>query len=227
MWNLSLRNFSAAGVLVLLVAAVASAWNTAEDGSTPTMLQTQMHQLARQVYRERVLALPEDAGVWHTTVVYPDKHPSDAPSRRLAAALASEERLRSLLAQTQTHVYAVSDPLWKQRLQPHYGVAAPAIIVQQPDGRVCFKASGASLPTDAGALADGIAQAVGQCRPRPSPAPTPSPAPSPVVPPTTIPDLGPATPVESDDGTAVLWMIAVPLLAGLAGLYQEWKQSNA
>ncbi len=226
MWNRSLQNISAAGVLMLLIALAINAGHIEETPSLSPPTTASPTTLSPPVYRERVLTLPEDAGVWHTTVVYPEKNPSDGASRRLAAALASDERLRSLTAQTSTHVYALSDPLWRHRLQKYYSVAAPAIIVQQPDGRVCYKASGANLPSDADALADDIAAALGQCRPRPSPTPTPSPVPTPDPPPSLIPDITPAPPPASDEGTSVLWMIAVPVLAGMAGLFQEWQQSN-
>lgn len=223
MWNRSLRNFSAAGVIVLLVAAVMN------GGVAPALVQgisnasppSSGHQ---PIYQERVLDLPEDAGVWHTTIVYPEHAPSDAASRRLAAALSSEARLRSLVAQTKTHTYATSDPLWQRRLQQHYGVTAPALIVQQPDGRVCYKASGNNLPEDARVLADQIANSLAQCRPRPTPSPQPTPAPpGPAV---TIPDIGPTTPATETGDASLLWMVAVPILAGLGGLLQEWKQSN-
>lgn len=225
MWNKPLRNFSVAGVLVLLIAAIANAWSPDTTIESEThVLRSQVHALSQRLVREQVIDLPEDAGVWHTIVVYPDRTPSDPASRRLAAALAAEDRLRSLTAQTKTHVYATSDPLWKERLQRHYGTTAPALIVQRPDGRVCYKASGASLPGDAVTLADDIAAAIADCRPRPTPTPQPSPAPQP---PATIPDLSPGKPTTAPDESHVLWMIAVPMLAGLLGLYQEWKQSNA
>lgn len=223
MWNRSLRNFSAAGVIVLLIAAVLN------SAAAPVLMQAasgtaQPPPDQPLVYEERVLDLPEDAGVWHTTIVYPEKHPSDVASRRLAAALSSEARLRSLLAQTKTHTYATSDPLWRQRLQQHYGVTAPALIVQQPDGRVCYKASGNNLPGDARLLADQIATSLEQCRPRPTP--TPQPTPAPLTPAVTIPDIGPTTPAALDGDSSLLWMVIVPILAGLGGLLQEWKQSN-
>ncbi|HTN73745.1 MAG TPA: hypothetical protein VL096_00810 [Pirellulaceae bacterium] len=214
MWNQSLRNFSATGVLVLLVLALTTPW------LEPATVEVKP---AAPLYRERVLQLPEDAGVWHTTVVYPEKTPSDAASRRLAAALVADERLRSLIAQTHTHVYSLHDPLWQQRLQKHYGVAAPAIIVQQPDGQVCYKASGANLPTDPSLLADEIAQSLSQCRPKPTPSPQPTPQPQPAL----IPDLNTRTPANESDDSHLLWLVTLPILAGLGGLYQEWKQSNA
>lgn len=228
MWNKPLRNFCVAGVTALLAVTISHAWSPASRDvnviAAHDALAERVEQLSTQLIRERVVDLPEDAGVWHTIVVYPDRSPSDAASRRLAAALASEDRLRSLTAQTKTHVYAISDPLWRGRMQQHYGVAAPALIVQRPDGRVCYKASGANLPADASVLADDVIAAIADCRPRPQPSPTPGPAPSPAP---VIPDVAPRTPANSGDDSHVLWMIAVPLVAGLLGLYQEWKQSNA
>src|SRR5690606_28925291 len=89
MWNKPLRNFSVAGVLALLVAAMANAWSPdlAHDSATHA-LRSQVQELSQRLVREHVLELPEDAGVWHTIVVYPDRTPSDPASRRLAAALA-------------------------------------------------------------------------------------------------------------------------------------------
>jgi len=31
---------------------------------------------------------------------------------------------------------------------------------------------------------------------------------------------------SEEEGQQVLWMIAVPMVAGLLGLYQEWKSST-
>jgi hypothetical protein len=224
MWNKPLRNFSAGGVLALLAVAIANAFGSAPQ--SPSLVEPRLTAEARapELLRERVIDLPEDAGVWHTIVVYPSREPSDAASRRLAAALASDERLRSLTAQTKTHVYALSDVLWRERLQAHYGSASPALIVQRPDGRVCYKASGANLPTDPRQLADDVAAAIADCRPKPAPQPTPTPAPAPSPAPQ-IPDLSPRPPADTQDDQQVLWMIAVPMLAGLLGLYQEWKQT--
>lgn len=225
MWNLPLRNFSAAGVAALLLAAI---WSSATPPAAKLNVEPEL-PTAEPTLSERVLELPEDAGVWHTTIVYPQRNPSDAASRRLAAALASEPRLQSLLAQTKTYLYAASDPLWRERLARYYGDATPAIVLQRPDGRVCYKASGANLPAEPTALGDAIAASLAQCRPRPAPSPTPAPSPSPQPAPT-IPDLAPRTPeLAPSDETGeshVLWMIVIPIAAGLAGLAQEWKQSN-
>jgi hypothetical protein len=231
MWNLPLRNFSAAGVAALLLAAL---WSSAtQPVATPDLPPdiTPEPALAEPTLSERVLELPEDAGVWHTTIVYPQRNPSDAASRRLAAALASEPRLQSLLAQTKTYIYAASDPLWRERLARYYGDATPAIVLQRPDGRVCYKASGANLPAEASALGDALATAIAQCRPRPAPSPSPSPSPQPGPQPgPAIPDLTPrvpeVTPATDSGESHVLWMIVIPIAAGLAGLAQEWKQSN-
>jgi hypothetical protein len=222
--NKALRNFSFCGVLAMLAAAVANASRGAlDEHPSQRQLAAQVQMLSAELLRERVIDLPEDAGVWHTIVVYPDRERTDAASRRLAAALASDERLQSLTAQTKTHVYALGDPLWRERLQQHYGAAAPALIVQRPDGRVCYKASGANLPSDPRVLAGDVAAAIADCRPKPSPNPSPAPAPSPAP---TIPDLAPRHPANQDDDQQVLWMIVVPMIAGLLGLYQEWKAST-
>jgi hypothetical protein len=225
MWNKPLRNFSFCGVLALLAVAAANAarFDEPRPTSQDTQLAQEVRALSAELLRERVIDLPEDAGVWHTIVVYPDRERSDTASRRLAAALASDERLRSLTAQTKTHIYALGDPLWRERLQQHYGSSAPALIVQRPDGRVCYKASGANLPSDPRALASDIAAAIADCRPKPSPAPSPAPAPQPAP---TIPDLAPRQPANNEEDQQVLWMIAVPMIAGLLGLYQEWKTST-
>jgi hypothetical protein len=230
MWNLPLRNFSAAGVALLLLAAVCQPLNhepAVREEAAPGAPVVKVDQPDAPL-AERILQLPEDAGVWHTTIVYPQHSPSDAASRRLSAALVSDARLRSLLAQTKTYVYASTDPLWRERLQKYYGDATPAIVLQMPDGRVCYKASGANLPAQPHELADAIATALEQCRPRPAPTPAPSPTPSPqpTIPDLTPPALTPATPEATNDGGLALWMILAPLVAGLAGLVQEWKQSN-
>lgn len=226
MWNKPLRNFCVAGVIALLIMSGMSAWRPdaadQANAASVTSLEARVSELSSKVLREQVIDLPEDAGVWHTIVVYPSATPSDVASRRLASALASNDRLRSLAAQTKTHVYALGDPLWRERLQPHYGAAVPALIVQRPDGKVCYKASGANLPGNAEQLADEVAAAIGNCRPRPEPQPAPSPSPAP-----TIPDIAPRPAPSGGSDTHALWMIVVPIVAGMLGLYQEWKQSKA
>jgi hypothetical protein len=121
--------------------------------------------------RDRVIELPEDGGVWHTILIYPDRNLSDAASRTLSANMASTPRLQSLVAQTKKHVYTPADP-WVKRWMPT--VPTPSLIVMRNDGGTIYKASGRNLPGDGEQIADDIQlciyerrwiQRVGGCTP--------------------------------------------------------------
>lgn len=188
-------------------------------------------ELSGQVeYGERVVDLPDDAGLWWLTFFHTSKNSvyTDANSRRLAAMFASHDRLRSLAAQTKPQVIYSTDPQYQAKLRNLIGGVhnrgLPAIVLQRPDGKVVFKRSAAAIPYDPEQLADDIqadidADAIargfmlpvsrdcGPWRPRPDrdrwrP---------------NRPDRGriPDTRRRGSSGTsAALWVVGLPLLAG-------------
>ncbi len=180
--------------------------------------------LQDQPHRERVIHLPEDGGTWWVTLCLPVNHHADSASRRLLVAMSTEPRLVSLKAQCKQHVFAANDPLFRARWAAHVG-RLPAILVQQPDGRTCYKASAENIPPNAAALADEISAAIENCRPRPQPTPAPAPVtPAPTVRP--IPDIRPTPSQTNSDGGLLLALLAG--LGGAAGgLASEWKKSEA
>lgn len=174
--------------------------------------------------RERVIELPEDAGAWYTTLVYDAPTPAQPASRQLAAMMATNPRLQSLTAQTKTIIYTPGDRMYQSRFRHYYSSATPQIIVQDPTGKVAFKASGEAIPADAELLADAIAAGIEQCCPRPRPRPDqPQPQPTPQPTPATIPDIGP-TPTETPGGDLSPLLFLLPFLAGGAGAFSQLKK---
>lgn len=130
---------------------------------------------------QEVILLPEDGGLWYTTLVLPSESPSDQASRRLVEHFTRSPRLQKLTTQTTLHRYTPSDPLFAARYAPYFGGVMPALLVQRADGTVVYKVSGEAIPQSSEKLADEIALAIGQCcplRPKPEPSPKPSPEPS-------------------------------------------------
>jgi hypothetical protein len=129
---------------------------------------------------QEVLFLPEDGGLWHTTLIFPHDTAADQTSRRLSEHFAASPRLQKLASQTSLHRYTPSDPLFATRYAPYFGGVFPALLIQKADGTVVYKVSGDAIPKDSEALANEIAQAVDQCCPlRPKPQPKPGPQPNP------------------------------------------------
>jgi hypothetical protein len=127
------------------------------------------------IFAQEVILLPEDGGLWHTTLVLPSDPSTDHASQRLVDHFTTSPRLKKLASQTSLHRYTPSDPLFEARYAPYFGGVIPALLVQKADG-------GEAIPASSEELANEIAQAIDQCcplRPKPQPKPQPSPEPSP------------------------------------------------
>jgi hypothetical protein len=190
--------------------------------------------IAQGVISQEVLVLPEDGGLWHTTLIFPDDTAADQESRRLNDHFASSLRLKKLASQTSVHRYTPSDPLFASRYAPYFGGVFPALLIQKADGEVVYKVSGEAIPRDSEELANEIAQAIDQCCPlRPKPQPTPSPTPQPKVTPHVplidldqlVPDIRPVNEEAESEPTknppspplSPILLLA-PILAGALGL---------
>ncbi len=144
------------------------------------------------IFAQEVILLPEDGGLWHTTLVLPSDPSTDPASRRLVDHFATSPRLKKLASQTSLHRYTPSDPLFEARYAPYFGGVLPALLVQKADGTVIYKVSGEAIPTSGEELANEIAQAIDQCcplRPKPQPQPKPQPSPEPTPSPTITPQF--------------------------------------
>lgn len=194
-----------------------------------------------RVPAQEVIQLPEDGGLWHTTLILPSNPASDAASQRLVQHFAKSPRLQRLSAQTMVHRYSPSDPLFEARYAPYFGGVLPALLIQKADGAVVYKISGQAIPQFGEQLADEIAQAIDQCcplRPRPQPQPQPSPTPEPDSAPQLpavnveiIPDIRPQNEQESpapseSTPTAPLspLLLLAPIVAGALGLRRESRR---
>lgn len=115
------------------------------------------------------------------------------------------------------HVKTTSDPI-ASRYAATVG-QWPAVVYQEPDGSVIFKASGKDVPRTAQEVASvGFTAAGGRCRPfRPEPEPTPSPVAPPAPPvyeptPSTVPDT-----VSAPDESENTWVYLV-IFGAVAGI---------
>ena len=177
----------------------------------------------------RVLQLPEDGDIWHTSLFLHHGWQSIDQDRQLAAWFETEPKLASLKAQTKWHLYTDDDPIYLDRFRETVPVL-PAVVVQRSSGEVIYKASGAHLPSRPGPLANDITATINRkcpgpwCRPVPQPVPKP---PEPVVPEpdqtVVIPDTTP--PAESNDGQ---WLLAIAIagIALTAGVAYQWNASS-
>jgi hypothetical protein len=171
---------------------------------------------------ERLLDLPEDGDVWHTSLFVHPNWQAVPAERRLVAAFETEPRLVSLKAQTKYHLYTTDDPIYRDRFASAVPVI-PSLVLQRSDGEVIYKSSGDRVADDPHALGHAIKDTIrkqcpdGRCRPivpRPQPEPVPQPEP--------IPDLGPPVPEEPNHLLPIL--IAA---AGLAtGVGAQWKKDG-
>ena len=190
-------------------------------------MEAAVNTIAAQPIEERIIELPEDGNAWYTTIISPEKTVKNDPiARKLEANLKVNPRLASLIAQTHVNRYHPSHPMWNAKYRPIYGDNPPtAIVVQTPDGKVCYKATGANIPSDGDALADSIARAIADCRPRPNPSPTPTPDPTPPVIPDTVPDIGPDESATTEENLAALLILMG--IAGLGGGFIQGRKTGA
>lgn len=185
-----------------------------------------------ETIEERIVDLPEDAAGWYFTLFTSGQ--STERERRVYAWLTSEPRLATLVAQTRYNVYRATDKIYQTRYAGQVGSDFPVVVLQRPDGKVCYKCSGANLPETARELAEHVAQAIKDCcpfpRPTPTPAPTPpAPTPTPDLPP--IPDITPDQPdeqeVPADDKSAFYIALLVAMAAGGAfGVWNNWRKES-
>lgn len=176
----------------------------------PFLTLTLMLAVMSSSHAQEVIHLPEDGGLWHTTLVLPSDSPIDSVSKRLVEHFAHSPRLQKLTSQTMLHRYTPSDPLFAARYEPYFGGVFPALLVQKADGTVIYKVSGEAIPESGEKLADEIAQAIDQCcplrpKPQPTPQPSPSPSPQPSITPflpdvniNVVPDIRPTKPEEPE-----------------------------
>lgn len=150
---------------------------------------------ARDTRQERVIYLPEDGGRWFTTLFLPANWQQDAASRQLVQNFASNPRLLSLKGQTHYWQTTVTDPMVRTKHAYALQSPSPIVTLQDPSGKVWYKASGSNVPSDGDVLADQIAASIAgnpHCpKPKPQPQPDVRPEPKPE-----IPDTKPAVPNE-------------------------------
>lgn len=213
-----------AGVIALLVIGYQSDNASTDRYATLVKALDVAYNDIDQLREERIIELPEDGGAWWTTLIMPSGDAAADPvSRRVETMFATNTRLQSLLTQTRVNRYYPGHPMYDAKYRPIYGSGQTAIVIQTPDGKVCYKATGENIPTDANVLADAIDKAIRDCRPRPNPEPTPTPQP--------VPDLTPTIPdTVTPDGLANQENLAGALIAlgiaGLVGAGLQWRREG-
>lgn len=183
---------------------------------------------------ERIVELPDDGDVWHTSVFVHAQWQSLKADRELVAAFETDPRLVSLKAQTKFHLFTDADPTYKQRFAKHVPTL-PAILVQRGNGEVIYKASSTNIdpPALGGQVAAGIHNwrcDQNGCYPvQPQPAPAPPPLFNPpllqrglqrALEP--VPDVMPALTLWGKLQTAISegkWLLALGLIAAIAWRY--------
>lgn len=189
-------------------------------------------------FGDRVIDLPEDGNIWHTTVFTTDGYASNPTEQRLLSWFQTDEQLRKLKAQTHFHHYTPSSSVY-ERYGNLTANGLPAIVLQDETGKVVYKASGVGTPNAPWPLVKGIVECIrAHCPhcPRPKPTPTPAPSPTPAPTPNPIPDIGPhvvpdvvgpndnTDPNAKDDTVPVTIAVAVVFL--LLGFVYAAKNSK-
>ena len=224
--NTGLIYAAVAGVIGLAVIGYQADHNQdATEGVFADVATSLSERLASlESIQERVIDLPEDGGLWYLTLVYPDAEgKADPISRRVKTHFTTDPRLASLITQTRFHKVYPGHQTYEYRTKKSFGLSdgQTAVILQQPDGTVCYKATGENIPTESNVLADSIAAAIADCRPRPTPQPTPQPVPdqTPDIPDTVTPDAA-----TSEENLAGLLFAAAA--AGIGGAYLAYRSES-
>ena len=183
---------------------------------------------ARRVVGERIVRLPEDGNAFHVSVFTHDDWQARAQDRQLLAKFDSVPELQSLKTQTFFHHYQPSNRLFNRYRSSL--TELPCVVVQQGDGTVVYKASGAKIPDDSWRLVDDIREALHERFPNVCPGPNcpdaqpyNDPTLRPVAPKAPVPDVGPKQSAKDD-------VVGVAVVAGLlcliGGVALAWRRSG-
>lgn len=214
---------------VLLAVAVVAGWAALQSQEArqsaydlaQSQAQTQEAVEAMTV-RERIVELPDDSKTYYVTLFLNDNWRTRPEQRAMVAAWDSDPRLRSIKSQVRFNVYPQSDPLYQSKFKSRYPVL-PAVVVQDQDGKVYSKVSGADA-TDTEKVAGPLLN-LWRSRPiyvlpwrRPQPCPEPGPCPTPDEPdetPDVVPDTEPIPDVQPADPFPVAWVLLAFVLGAL------------
>jgi len=198
-------------LLAVLVSAVALlglfAWHSQQIQQTP-IADANVYAMDQDLsLEERIIHLPEDGHDYHVSVFVHDDWEKRPDERRLVAWWDADPRLSQVRSQVHFHVYPKSDPIYEERFAQYIQVL-PAVVIQDPEGSVWHKESGAAVSRSANELGDRVARIFRRPCPCPQPSPEPVPDPTP-TPPVPIPDInidvGPNVPPQPE----FPWLIAV------------------
>jgi hypothetical protein len=165
---------------------------------------------------KQIVNLPEDGTAYHTSLWLPANWQADAKSRELVAWFETNNKLKSLKAQTHWHVYT-TDQAWYQQRYRNMVPTVPAVTVQKPSGQFVYEAGIKNpIPNSAPALAADIQGNLYSNCPNRRPKPEPSPEPDEPV----VDKNGPPKLIDGGETPAFdppLLLAVIGLLAG-AGL---------
>jgi hypothetical protein len=116
---------------------------------------------------ERVTRLPDDAGMWHTVVVFSSHQNPTTADRRLAALL-TNNRVQEVMAQTHIHNWDQRSQLYDAKYREYIGNSLPAFLLENHKGQVIYRLAGANMPATGDQMFGEMMQRVDDCcRPRP------------------------------------------------------------
>ena len=187
---------------------------------------------------ERVTQLPEDGASWHTTLFTSNDWRERPDENMVVAAFYTDASLTRLRQQTNWNHYTPDNRLWKSYSSVNR--VLPSVVVQDPEGAVVFKSSGAAM-NEAGAtpvrsLAKSIAAAIRRhcprcplIRPQPKPDPEPKPDEQPVDPAEVpefapIPDILPLDPAPAPQQAGVALPLGIGAIAVAIAVASGWRQ---
>jgi len=111
---------------------------------------------------DRFTDLPTGDEKLYTTVTVSDGWQGDPRQTALVQWFTADPRLARLKVQTHFNQYTPSNPHWNKRLRPSYGDAVPMVTVQSADGNLLLHLTSQSIPSNSGALADMVDDALAQ-----------------------------------------------------------------
>ena len=174
-------------------------------------------QAERRPVAERV-RLPDVEGHFWLTFLYADNWRNDPESARLNQMFHEDPRLVSMRRRCRVNTFSQMDPYLVERWRKYVGDATPMLVLQAPDGRLCYKTSRGNIPPSADELIAQLQQSLDEHFHRPCPRPEPEPAeprPAPVAPVNPLPDTVRPDEPPRDAGDP-LWLLAALGVAGAA-----------
>lgn len=134
----------------------------------------------RNIIKERIIDLPEDSGKFWLTMFLPKNPLSNEEATMLMGWFNTNPDLNYLVSSGNMRTNFINkDSKYYEYTYGHRNDLQPdrfpIIIVQEPSGKICYKASRGNFPVNGNILFREIAMAIEKCFPEPKPEPKPKP----------------------------------------------------